>query len=588
VRKLHSRILSFNVFLIAGGFVACWGILIWAMGRGYDFTDDSYYLIWASAPWRYDWSVSEFGFLWHPIYELVRGDIRLFRIAGAVLLSGSGALFGWSIWRFMSPVAPRSVAPAVILAMAAASFWNLIYWIPTPGYNELNLIGLLLLMAGLIFAIHVIALRELMLCAAIAAMGLALTAFAKPTTALFALILGVLWLVLLRPKRPVAFTALAGAFGLIFLFAGIWAIDGSIQAFVQRQFGGLRVLQMLSPSHGIAQLYRSAVDPAAGVVLNAGHRRLAIFILAVGLVWSMLLLLLSDRYAAFKLVLNALAAAYLGYLLSEWRSSVLFGSYYDIASISPLLLVLSLAGALCIKRPARDDAHWCRALMLTILSLGAASCFSIGTNNRMLYHESFAAVFWFAALILLAAAAVESRRATLVSGAALLASFMTAGLLIGAMRNPYRLSAAISQQTEPVVIGPRAASLLVDRTTADYIKTLQAAARTHGFQAGLPILDLTGASPGAVFALGGIAPGRGWLNGGYPGSADAARESLKRVPVSDLSRAWVLTVAGNSPDKLPDTVLQSLGVNFPANYEAVGQACKGNPCITDILWKPVR
>src|ERR1700720_4391884 len=79
-------------------FAILWAVLFWAMGKGYDFTDDAHSLIWASNPFLYDWSVSEFGFLWHPIYRLVEGDIRLFRLAGATLLSGSAAIFGYALY----------------------------------------------------------------------------------------------------------------------------------------------------------------------------------------------------------------------------------------------------------------------------------------------------------------------------------------------------------------------------------------------------------------------------------------------------------------------------------------------------------
>lgn len=586
--KLHSRLLTLNVVLVACGFAACWSILIWAMGRGYDFTDESYYLIWASMPWHYSRSVSEFGFLWHPVYELVRGDIRLFRIAGAVLLSGSGALFGWSIWRFIRPTLPRSVAPAVIVAMAAASFWNLNYWIPTPGYNELNLIGLLLFMAGLIFAVDVVGGVQIVLCALLLAIGLVITAFAKPTTALCALLIGLLWLVLLRPKRPIALVLSAAVFSLALFLSGILAIDGGVHAFIQRQLGGLHTLQILSPGHGLGGLYRSTVDPLFDLVRHAGHRWLALQIVAVGLLWGGLLLWLNERHVVLKTTVNIVAAVGLAWVVRDWRSVLPIGSNYEIASISPLLLTVSLGIVLLSRRSARDQsAPWRPVVALAILSFCAAFCFSVGTNNRTLYHESLAAVFWFAALILLASAASAGHRNGLVSGAVLFGSFMTVGLLAGATENPYRLVAPISQQTESVTIGPRNAALLVDKTSASYIRTLQAAARTHGFESGTPVIDLTGASPGTVFALAGTAPGRGWLNGGYPGSAAAARESLSGVSASDLSRAWVLTVAGNSPDRIPDTVLQSLGLNFPADYEAIGRSCKGNPCLTNILWKPV-
>src|SRR5215207_487669 len=93
-----SRVSSFLPVLTAT--LVCWVVVVWAMGRGYDFTDDAHYLIWAANPFIYDWSVSEFGFLLHPIYRLVEGDIWLFRLAGATLLGGGAAVFGYALYRF--------------------------------------------------------------------------------------------------------------------------------------------------------------------------------------------------------------------------------------------------------------------------------------------------------------------------------------------------------------------------------------------------------------------------------------------------------------------------------------------------------
>src|ERR1700730_13281381 len=139
--------------LILVGFIICWGILFWGMGKGYDFTDDAHYLIWASNPFIYPWSVSEFGVLWHPIYKLVGGDIKSFRLAGAAILSSSAAIFGWAVWRFVADRLPAACALPLILAITTSSFWAYLFWLPTPGYNDLNLCGLLLFSAGLTFAV---------------------------------------------------------------------------------------------------------------------------------------------------------------------------------------------------------------------------------------------------------------------------------------------------------------------------------------------------------------------------------------------------------------------------------------------------
>jgi hypothetical protein len=68
----------------------------WVMLRcrsGFQFTDEGFYLNWISNPWDYHASVSQFGFVYHPLYKLVGGDIALLRQANVLI---SFAL-GWAL-----------------------------------------------------------------------------------------------------------------------------------------------------------------------------------------------------------------------------------------------------------------------------------------------------------------------------------------------------------------------------------------------------------------------------------------------------------------------------------------------------------
>jgi hypothetical protein len=588
VDSLRSRTRSFNVVLVWFALAACWLVLIWAMGRGYEFSDDANYLIWDATPRSYSWSVSEFGFLWHPLYQLVGGDIRLFRIAGAILLSGSAGIFGWSISRFIASRLPRSSAPVLVVSMMTASFWGFAWWIPSPGYNELNLIGLLLFMAALILAARAIQTTEIVAFAALAALGLTLTAFAKAVSALAALIMGLLWLLLLRPRRPVLFTLVASGCGLAFLMLGIVWIDGDPSHFIRRKLVAVQLLQLISSGHSVAHIFLSTIDPVIDLQAHAAQSLPLLEILAAGFVWSILLLWVDVRYAAWKGWLNIVAAVALAAIVAVWRADGALTPRYHVALIAPLVLTIS-AGLSLLTRFRRDEggAYVRPIVALAFLSLCATVSFSLGTDNKLIFHGSQAAVFWFAALVLLAAAAPAASRDDLVSGAALMGSLLTVGMLIGATANPYRLLAPIWQQTVPVSIGAARSPLLVDEVTARYIDTLQDAANAHGFAFGTPVINLTGDSPGTVFALGGTTLGRPWLNGGYPGSTDHARGYLRLVDQSQLRRAWILTGPDTSEATIPaDSVLQSLGLDFPGGYRAVGKACKGNPCVEHTLWMP--
>lgn len=62
--------------------VCCLILFIWFSGRGYDVTDDANALVWAANPFRYHYTLSEAGYLLHPLYLLAGGRYRGFQNSG--------------------------------------------------------------------------------------------------------------------------------------------------------------------------------------------------------------------------------------------------------------------------------------------------------------------------------------------------------------------------------------------------------------------------------------------------------------------------------------------------------------------------
>jgi hypothetical protein len=575
---------SFLSVLIA--ILLCWGILFWAMGKGYEVTDDAFYLVWASNPFIYDWSVNEFGFLWNPVYRLVEGDIKLFRLAGAAVLSGSAAIFGYALYRFAAPALPKRTGTTFILAIITASLWQFAWWLPTPGYNELNLCGLLLFAAGLAFAVPAVepaasksaSKTETVAKAALAAFGWCIVVFAKPTTAIAAFIGGLLWLVLLRPQRLTLFVLSAAFFSSAFLLTGIWTIDGEIQRFVQRKITALHMLHIHSATYGASGIWHSAIDPLIGIVAL----RISI-ILGAATLWLSVLLNLEGRRARLGTSLTFAVACALAAMVGFWRAKASSAPSFNPSLLVPALLLISLGLALVLN-PQWSERPW-RSIAMTGLLALLPACYSVGTGTPLIYSASQASIFLLAAFIVLATAVHANRSARMFTATVTTSSFVTVGMLVGATVAPYRLSSAIWNQTEPVKIGPQSSPLLVDKPTADYISGLRSAASTNGFRFDTPVIDLTGNSPGAVFAMGGEAPGTPWLSGGYVGSIPYVQTILSRIPRDHLRQAWILT-APNTSAALPDSLPRSLGFNFPEDYEMVARVCQGKPCIEQFLWKP--
>lgn len=503
------------------------------------------------------------------------------------MLSGCAAIFGWALWRFVAPLLQRRDGPVFILAIVTASLWQFVFWIPTPGYNQLNLCGLLLFAAGLCFAVEAAASPAsedagyvaTIARAALTAFGWSIVAFTKPSTAILLIFFGVAWLIVLRPQRPVLFIVSAALFAGVFLLIGMLAIDGSIHGFIERNILGIHLLE-IHGSHGFDTLWHTVIDPLIHI---APHLLRFAIILGVAAWWLSALLRMDLSRASTANWLTLAVAFALAITVEIWRAGGDTRNSYYSALLVPALLLFALALALVLNGWRTEDRR--RSVAMAAMLALLPSIYAAGTGFPLIYAASQASVFLLSAFIVLATVAPANKRARMFAATVTASSFITAGMLIGAMATPYRISSPLWRQTERVEIGALASPLLVQRSTADYISTLQQAAAANGFRFGTPIIDLTGASPGTVFALGGEAPGTPWLAGGSSGSAAYVREALSRVPLEHLREAWVSTAPGTS-DTLPDSILQSLGLDFPGGYQMVGRACLGVPCVEHFLWKP--
>jgi hypothetical protein len=187
---------------------------------------------------------------------------------------------------------------------------------------------------------------------------------------------------------------------------------------------------------------------------------------------------------------------------------------------------------------------------------------AVGTAQNVVRQMGYGAVFWaFSAFVLTRAQFQDGAGRIAVS--VLLASGLavTVALVTARTEFPFQQHAALRLQNVPISVGPTAhQALLVDRETARYFTELGAELQRLGFRRGDGMIDMTGQSPGIVFAIGGVALGEPWLLGNYPGSTAFAKRALARVSCEQLVNAWIL-VAPEGERKISDAVLRSAGLS---------------------------
>jgi hypothetical protein len=554
--------------MIALSAVATLLVLSWLLkysSYGIDFTDESYYLVWISSPFIYDVSLTQFGFVYHPLYILLGGDIAALRQANILITFG----LAWGLaYAFLTSLAPESTERRVSLHTAAAGLASGVFilfdsWLPTPSYNSLALQALLITSIGLLLAEKNV--KHKSACGwIIIGVGGWLTFMAKPSTAV-ALAVGVFLYLLLSRKFSVRLFSLAAASAIVPLLASALLIDGSIPDFVQRiQLGVEFGQRLLGSAHALNPVVR--IDDFQ---LSKEAKLAILFVLGASLLamWGTwvettkgLLLCLSISFAFFALV--ALLT------MGEIHRVAGLGSFQRLLSfgvvISGVLAGLIFGRLKTLK--SITAPQWAIAFLFLIMP----HIYAFGTGNNYWQVGGAAGIFWsLAGLTLLGPIVRERANSLFLLPLVLATQAVTATLLQSGLEQPYRQPEPLRLNDTKQPIGPQHSTLVLSADYAAYLNNAIRTARDAGFESATPMIDLSGQSPGVLYALGAENIGQAWTIGGYPGSLDLAKAALSLTPCEKIVAAWVLFEL-DGPRSIPTELMTSIGASFPEGYEQVG------------------
>lgn len=554
----------FLVALTAVGSLLIVGWLLRYSTYGLDFTDESFYLVWIANPFIYDGSVSQFGFIYHPLYMLLRGDIAALRQANIIITFG----LAWVLaYIFLESIADRFRGSRFTLLTVAAGFATSAFllfdsWLSIPSYNSLALQALLISAIGLVMA-EKTAHRTSVIGWLLIGVGGWLAFMAKPSTAV-ALAVGVFIYLLFSRKFSIRLLALAAASAIVLLLASAFFIDGSILRLVERVQLGLEFGEHMGGGHTLSQILR--IDE-----FQLNQR----FKLAVWLVFGSLLVALCSLWASnrkslyiglFTSIVFFLitAAQALGWVhraseFGQFQGLLVFGLVYAVAVAT---LVLGRIRALVTIRVSQ----WA----IACLFLSMPHIYAFGTNGNYWQAGSAAAIFWLlAGLTLLGPLFRERTSWALALPLALATQAVTATLLQTGFEQPYRQTQPLRLNVSTIEIGHQKSALVLSEGYAAYIESAVASAREAGFESTTPLIDLTGQSPGILYAMGAENIGQAWIIGGYPGSLGLAEASLSRASCKRIAASWVL-FERDGPRSIPTEVMRRLGADFPGAYKRVG------------------
>jgi hypothetical protein len=351
-------------------------------------------------------------------------------------------------------------------------------------------------------------------------------------------------------------------------------LDGSFSGFVGRFSVGLERAGSYGMGHTLSAVLR--LDP---LPLDWGTlRAMAIGCLAVvasaSFITSPNRVLRAASYISCVVCAGLTVSLVLGVL----------GGPYDYGLWQQLFLAaIGLSAALfalvCGRRGEQHPDSTCyreTAILLAALPFAFVS----GTANNYWFMAGLVGFFWVLAGALLIRARFTSDNAmALMIPFLSAAQFIAAGQILFGITNPYYQPGPLRNADYRIDLGDRGGVLRVAPSTGIFIEAIRKTANEAGFQAGTPVIDLTGHSPGVLYVMGASSTGQPWLIGnfpGMPGSNRVATEVLMGASCSELGRAWLLTEP-KGPYSFPPSIISVFGADQSRDFSVAGSFSSADP-----------
>lgn len=499
---------------------------------GVDLTDEGYYLNWISNPWLYKYYVSQFGYIYYPVYKALGNSIVYLRQANILIsYSLSWLLSYFVLCEYLREVPKLSLAitstslalPALYVLMITG------YWLPSPSYNSLNFQGCLIAAIGFFVSTSHQFRFKYATAGFLIGLGGWLVFMAKPSTAL---LLAVIALLFYAPniKKDSRILIIATVTSFILLLLSALYIDGSVFQYIRRYQGGLLLLAAMNSDHGLSNLLKLDLIYVDGIS-KVLYGWLCILIVLTFYAQSVKHLLVKSLLGIFLLILVISTLHY-------WFNLTLKAATtpkYHILTLTALLFSVCVY-CLSIGKHAKEENR--PPLKLTLFFLVLPYLYAAGTGNNYWLTAAGAMIFWvLTATLLLARKQVLAKQLPVILAIVVILSSYG---IFHSQNTPYRQSEAISKQNTIFIDPNTEQKLVLANDTAQYLMTLTTQAKLAHFEPHTPVIDLTGHHPGALYFMGAKAIAQAWTIGGYKGSLDLEGLALYQSSCSEIANAWLL------------------------------------------------
>jgi len=530
---------------------------------GIDFTDESYYFILIKNPYLYKKTNSLFGFIFHNFYTFFEENIHILRVLNIFLINSFYIAMVYSVLSVVKSKTSMSSNSLFIFSVSIGSLFPYFIFVSvSPSYITLQMVSIAMTTTGvfLLQRRHV----NWHFCVLLCASGLYLSFMSKPTS--FSVLLFVVaFFIYFNCRKRIKYIATIFVILSLFLAMTILSIYESFSVFFYDMKEAFLLQLLLDNGKKVNSIFR----------LDLPELKIDIFFIII-------LTMISIYYIFKKFKANfnkfiycfSIISVVIGIFLSlnlfnfpqlYYNSlSVIFSvCFYSCCCIILLLFVYFTLNKLYFHR---------KLLFSVIFLLSMPYVFAFSSGNNYFFLGVQLGAFWLLAILFIAMILFNRKFNTYVHVPAccilLLFQVISVKCEVDRSNTPHRQDASL--YSDLVKTDFNKTKIYLSKAFAEYINSAVLQSQKANFTTGTPIIDLSGQSPGIIYALGGRSLGRAWLIGGYPGSDNFATRALQSEDIDVVKSSWLLCEP-NGPRQISPTILSHFGLDYAKDYEIVAR-----------------
>ncbi|MDR9498516.1 MAG: hypothetical protein RI556_08770 [Hydrogenovibrio sp.] len=523
------------------------------MAYGLEFTDEGFYLNWISDPFSYEYGISNFGFFYYPFFKLLNENIVFLRQFNVFLIGGLSFFVAFiALGKFIQTVGRKEklLLSFALSSLSLSLYSGTILFNPTPSYNDLNFIGLLVVLAGWLIGVEAKNAKLIFVSSFLIALGGLLLFHAKPSTAVlvgFAMLL----IMLIRSNKRVFWVSTSFVIFLVLLLLTSFYISSGPMGLIERYITAYEIQSYLKSGHEFFSLIR--FDD-----FSFGKRTWLYFLLLFAFLVTYFYLENGDKSVVWH---NSILFLLIGFLIYYVDSGQFFNAgYYQgvfllLLSLSPLVYFYTVSLATKSTPSIKEN-------FLILICFILVYSYAFGTNNN--YFIKYHIVFFFFAL----AGSVLLRNHISLRSALVFIIVLQSVLILNLTKSyeyPYRQPQPLLDNTSHTKV--HTSQLLLEKNFSDYIMEVGV---VKSKTSATNYIDLSGQMPTLAYVLDLKPIGVAWLLGGYPGSYEFAYQVLSKAGCRRFENA-ILLYESDGPRSIDISLLSEFGLDLERDFELVHQ-----------------